>query len=530
MHGRKYTREDILAGIREAYEKGYDLRHSKIQKSPYRNFYRSLMLPRYFGSWKGAVAAAGISYDEFVRKAKEPARNAYLTELKRAYDNGIDLSASALQKDRVNRGLYDRAKRFYKGRFFWENTLTDAKLPVDKIVRQRRWDKELVKVKLIERRNLGKELYSFKVSREDYRLYRAINNHFDSYDEALKYAGLDPDKIKKARKPYDNNEIIDAIKALHSEGKDLNESRIEAGSDIKLKRMIYAAQHRFKGWAKAVEKAGIDYDAYRLRELEWSADKVFERIEDLQARNEPLNVGYIYNKHSDLYHAAMRYAGGWKAAVSACGIDYASICRKKGVSLSREQIIAYIRELHGKRHGLNASSITSDEYVSIRRLYRQSIAKFGGWDYALAEAGFDYNKIRKMRTKYALSGLVKIVRNLRNNGVLIEQKYIRNDKQNKKYYRAATRRMKWNDFLKKVGPRPLSQELELLAKESEKFKSPNTLGFLIYRIAKTYHKTADEVWNKYHRIAHGKKSDAETDAEKDYYDSAQEAENEGEIL
>jgi len=160
MHGKKYTREEILAGIKEAYEKGYDLRTSKIQKSPYRNFYRSEMLPKYFGDWKGALAAAGISYDEFGNKIKESARNAYLSELTRAYENGIDLSSSALQKDGVNRGLYDRAKRFYKGRFFWENTLTDAKLPLDKIVRQRIWDRKKVKESILQRYRQGKDLHS----------------------------------------------------------------------------------------------------------------------------------------------------------------------------------------------------------------------------------------------------------------------------------------------------------------------------------------------------------------------------------
>jgi len=529
MRGRKYTREEILAGIKEAYEKGYDLRHSKVQKSSYRNFYRSEMLPKYFGNWKGAIAAAGILYTEFGARIKEQARQKYLEELAQAYTNGVDLNASALQKKgNPNNGIYYRAQRFYKGRLFWENALTDAKLPVDKIVRQHMWDEEKVKERLLQRYTQGKELHSTKVMHEQNDLYHAMCNHFGSYDDALKYAGFDPDKIRKTRKPYTKNEVINTVKAMHAEGKDLNESRIDAGDDVKLKRIVDAAQHRFGSWEKAVEMAGIDYGAYRIRERGWNEAKVLDRIKDLQSRNEPLNSGHISNKRSGLYHAAYRYAGGWEAAVTSCGIDYKAISKKQGISLSREEIIGYIRELHRKRHGLNASSITSDKYVSVKRLYRQSRTKFGGWDNALEEAGFDHNKIRKMRPKYALSELVKIVRNLRSNGVRIEQEYIRNDKQNEKYYSAVTRRMKWGDFLKKVGPRTLAQELALLAKGSPKFKSPNTLGVRIYGIAKTYHKTTDEVWNKYHRITHGKKGDAETDAKEDYYRSAQESKDEGE--
>jgi hypothetical protein len=198
--------------------------------------------------------------------------------------------------------------------------------------------------------------------------------------------------------------------------------------------------------------------------------------------------------------------------------------------LSREEIIAYIKRLHRKRYDLSASSITSDKSAYIRRLYRQSITKFGGWDNALEEAGVDCSEIRKEHKKYTITGLVKIVRNLRSNGVHIEQEYIRHDKQNKKYFSAVTKRIKWSEFLDKIGPRPLSQELALLANESEKFKSSETLGFLIYRIAKKYRKTADEVWDKYHRMTHGKKGAAETDAKKDYYGSAQEVGDEDENL
>ena len=125
-------------------------------------------------------------------------------------------------------------------------------------------------------------------------------NYFGSYDDALKYAGFDPDKIRKISKPHTENEIINIVKTMHAEGKDLNESRIRVGGDIKLKRIIYAAQQRFGSWGKAVEMAGIDYSAYRIREIGWNKAKVLDRIKDLISRNESLNSRYVSDKYNSL--------------------------------------------------------------------------------------------------------------------------------------------------------------------------------------------------------------------------------------
>ena len=153
--GVQHTKDEIINAIKAAWEKGEDLRTAAVQKGPMRWAFRSYGY--YFESWKKTLAAAGISYKDVKSRAKERDRLRFLEDLAEAHAMGVDLSAAALQQG--NRSLYDRSKRYYEGRFAWENALTDAGLPVEKIVRQRRWDRDKVKKEFIERRKKGKPLF-----------------------------------------------------------------------------------------------------------------------------------------------------------------------------------------------------------------------------------------------------------------------------------------------------------------------------------------------------------------------------------
>ncbi|MFH1803009.1 MAG: hypothetical protein ABH864_06205 [archaeon] len=41
VRGKKITKDEIISGIKEAWEAGVDLRTSPIQKTPHRNLYRT---------------------------------------------------------------------------------------------------------------------------------------------------------------------------------------------------------------------------------------------------------------------------------------------------------------------------------------------------------------------------------------------------------------------------------------------------------------------------------------------------------
>jgi hypothetical protein len=68
--GIKPTRQQIIDGIKEALDRGDDLRTSAVQKTSLRWLYRGS--EHYFKNWGAALKAAGSSYEEVKKRAEEP--------------------------------------------------------------------------------------------------------------------------------------------------------------------------------------------------------------------------------------------------------------------------------------------------------------------------------------------------------------------------------------------------------------------------------------------------------------------------
>ncbi|MFA0743103.1 MAG: hypothetical protein DFNUSKGM_003236, partial [Candidatus Fervidibacter sacchari] len=72
---QKWTPEKIIAEIRRLYAEGKDLSITAMQRS-YPNLVAIAQSPRYFGSWRAAIEAAGLDYElikrQRGRRRKEP--------------------------------------------------------------------------------------------------------------------------------------------------------------------------------------------------------------------------------------------------------------------------------------------------------------------------------------------------------------------------------------------------------------------------------------------------------------------------
>jgi len=79
-------------------------------------------------------------------------------------------------------------------------------------------------------------------------------SHFGSWREALEASGLDYDTIRRY-KEWDDDRVLDLVKELYSQGKDLNAKNVEH-DDITL---ITAARRRFDTWHQTLIAAGLDY-------------------------------------------------------------------------------------------------------------------------------------------------------------------------------------------------------------------------------------------------------------------------------
>lgn len=126
----------------------------------------------------------------------------------------------------------------------------------------------------------------------------------------------------------------------------------------------------------------------------WSKDEIALEILRLYAANEPLNYGDVQKNHLRLLRAATRYFGSWKGAVEFAGLDYDAIRRYK--VWTRERIVEKIRQYHQEGHDLawRHVSLELDPALAAAAIRPN---RFGSWREALAEAGLDYDEIRRHR-------------------------------------------------------------------------------------------------------------------------------------
>lgn len=154
-------------------------------------------------------------------------------------------------------------------------------------------------------------------------------SHFGSWRAAVEAAGLNYDAIKRVRQQWSHDEIVERIRALHTQGHDLLDPR------FKLKhRGLYlaACAHRYFGsWRRAVAAAGLDYDQLREKHV-WTKNRILSTIRDLHAQGKPLGWAYIEQHEPGIYRAARRAEnfGSWAGALQAAGVGTRSTRTPRG--------------------------------------------------------------------------------------------------------------------------------------------------------------------------------------------------------
>ena len=273
-----------------------------------------------------AVITSDLSIDNLVLLEKRKRLNQKLKRL----SHRTNLSSSDIKK--THRGIYNLAQHLYHedyGPAFWEQALVDAGLDLDQIVKQRRWDKERIRVELLKRRNSELPINRGAIKREYPTLEKAIARRYTDFDDAIKDIGINPDEIR-LRVNLSDDQILERIKSLQRQEVNLNETELRGSEHKSLVDQARKPCH-FGSWAKAVETAGFDYIVYRKKNPHntWNEEKVISDIQELGAQKIPLDSTFIIKEYNELYKAAYRYVGSWGKAVEAAGIDYEEIKKIK---------------------------------------------------------------------------------------------------------------------------------------------------------------------------------------------------------
>jgi hypothetical protein len=216
-----WDKNRILQTLKKLHKQGADLSYNALAKKM-----QSLVSAAayHFGSYRQAVERAGIDYAEVIRRPRW-SRASIIRLIKDAKRSGKELHWSAVTKRRDELGKAAFAS--LQPRLFgsWDRALHGAGLDADEVNRYRKWDKNTVISELKSRFREGEPLNSGAIQRDDPGLHAAAVRHFVGYDQALRAAKLDPDKVRQ-RRVWDRNDVIRGLKQARKSGRHLSDSTI----------------------------------------------------------------------------------------------------------------------------------------------------------------------------------------------------------------------------------------------------------------------------------------------------------------
>jgi hypothetical protein len=246
-----WDKTEILATLKKLHRQGADLSYNAMAKK---------MQPLvsaaayHFGSYRTAVEHSGLDYSEFVRRPRWT-KTGIIKLIKEARRAGNELHWSAITQRRDELGK--AAFAALQPRLFgsWDRALHAAGLDADDINRYRKWTRDTVVSELKARSRDSEPLNSGAIQKQDPGLHAAAVRHFNGFDEALRAAKLDPEKVRQ-RKIWDRSDVIKNLKLLKKSGKRMSDSTIRREHPA----LYGAAVRLFGSFTSARTAAGLKLD------------------------------------------------------------------------------------------------------------------------------------------------------------------------------------------------------------------------------------------------------------------------------
>jgi hypothetical protein len=243
-----WNKAEVLATLKKLHKQGADLSYNALARTM-----QSLLSASAYhcGSYRKAIEQAGIDYSTIARRPRWT-KTAIIKLIKEARRNGIDLHWSSIIKRRGD--LAKAAFASLQPRLFgsWDRALHAAGLDADEINRYRKWTKDTVLAELKARHRETLPINSGTLQKDEPSLHAAAVRHFHAYDDALRAAKLDPEKVRQ-RKQWNRAEVIKSLKVLKKSGKRVSDSIIRREEPA-----LYGAAIRlFGSFTTARTAAGI---------------------------------------------------------------------------------------------------------------------------------------------------------------------------------------------------------------------------------------------------------------------------------
>ena len=231
------------------------------------------------------------------------------------------------------------------------------------------WDKNDILQTLKKLHKEGKELSYTQLAKKNQPLVSAAAYHFGSFRSAVEKAGIDYSGVVR-RPRWTKQEIIRLVKQAKRDGIDLHWSAVTQRGD-ELSRAAFAAlQDRlFGSWDRALSAAGLDSDEIS-QYRKWGKDAIVYELKARSRESEALNSGSVQKEDPGLHAAAVRHFGSYDDALRAAKVDPAKIRRRQ--RWSPDEVIRQLK-IFGRKHGISDAALREHQPA----LYGAALRLFG---------------------------------------------------------------------------------------------------------------------------------------------------------
>lgn len=221
-----------------------------------------------------------------------------IEEIRNLNNSNIPLNAVYMTKHNIK--LYGAARVHFGS---WGNALEAAGLDYTQInhkFTEKSWSKDVIAEEIINFASTNGNLRSDYVQKHYTKLHSAAQRYFDSWKDAVEYAGFDYNNIKKIK--WSKEKIIMTILEMNDNNIPLSSSSVQ-----KMDTSLFQAACRiFGSWANAVNTSGLDYSKIK-KQKEWEESSIKEELLRIKELRGNLSVTNVIKENSSVYQAAKRH-------------------------------------------------------------------------------------------------------------------------------------------------------------------------------------------------------------------------------
>ena len=236
------TPDRTLQAVRRRHGEGLPLNHATVLRED-GALHRAIL--RFFGTWDVAMRAAGLDPDQ-IRRHRHWGHEAIIRQLLQMEAEGRPLYVAYVERE--DKGFPAAARHWFGS---WGNALKAAGIdPARWTKRVPRWTKERVVETIQAIYARGGAVNHAAVRRNS--VSRAGVALFGTWDNALRAAGLDPAAIRRWRKPWTRDTLLQEIRRKAQAGEPLN------AKDVSPNWIRKRAGILFGSWDATLAAAGLD--------------------------------------------------------------------------------------------------------------------------------------------------------------------------------------------------------------------------------------------------------------------------------